>query len=269
MAELNLPSMTSVCSWRRAVGESARLWSQKGTLRVDEGRWLALSGAPSPDYNVALCYDRDGAATVEAVRGELLDAGAPAVLLLAGSALGAAQALADAGWVCIGATSLMCLGVDTAPEPRLAPPGVEQSAAPAVRRLGPEDLDEARRVIAAAFGLSTSDAAAAVPECAMTGDDGISLWGLDAEGQLGSVIVAVEEGARVVFWHLGTSPGLQRRGLGRRLMSQVQARLVVEGAEEFLLLSVDRNQAVYERLGYRVVEYWQQWSRPRWVLGVI
>jgi ribosomal protein S18 acetylase RimI-like enzyme len=68
-------------------------------------------------------------------------------------------------------------------------------------------------------------------------------------------------------WSMSTPPDQQRRGYGDRLLRAVLSNVVEAGSEEILLYSSPSGERLYRSVGFRVVEYWQQWSRPRWILG--
>jgi GNAT superfamily N-acetyltransferase len=69
----------------------------------------------------------------------------------------------------------------------------------------------------------------------------------------------------LAVWSMATRPDLQRQGYGRRLLSTALAQAASEGVTESLLLATPAGEALFRALGYRVMEHWQQWSRPRWV----
>ena len=246
---------------RRWIGESTALWAGGGRHEVEAGRWLTLSGARSTDYNVAACHDAGPSGPGDLFERSLADvkeAGAPAVVMAAGVALGAVQVLADAGWVCIGQTPVMHLpGAAVGPDPGDG----------AVRRIGPAELDAVRAVVAVTFELPPELAALAIPDEAAGGAGPMALWGLEVDGRLVSVAASYRAGPAAVFWSVATPPSEHRRGHGRRLFDSVHARLAADGVEAFVLYASPPGEALYRRLGYEVVEHWQQWSRPRWVLG--
>ena len=249
-----------VASWRQQLGASTALWAGAGRHEVNDQRWLTLSGSPSIDYNVVLCYG-DGLGDWGSLLSESLAdvkaATVPSVVMVTGAALGSVQVLIDAKWVCIGEVPLMHLpATAVSPDPNDV----------AIRKLGEEDLAASRDVVARAFGSPPSVADLGIPDATVEPGP-FSLWGVEIDGRLVSVAAAVRVGSSAAFWSVATPPDEQGRGYGQRLFASLHPRLKAEGVEDFLLYASGPGQALYRRLGYHVVEHWQQWSYPRWVFG--
>lgn len=249
-----------IAAWRQHLGGSTALWAGAGRHEVTEQRWLTLSGCPSTDFNVILCYGDSrgdwGPLLTESLA-DVAAASVPSVIMVTGPALGSVQVLIDAKWVCIGEVPLMHLPAGAVPPD----PGDD-----AVRVLGAEDLGEVRRIVSEAFGLSPDITELAIPD-ATTEPGPFALWGVEIDDRLVSVAASVRVGSSAAFWSVATPSSEHRRGHGQRLFASVHPRLRAEGVEDFLLYASGPGQALYRRLGYRVVENWQLWSYPRWVLG--
>jgi ribosomal protein S18 acetylase RimI-like enzyme len=241
------------------MGESAVLWAGSDGVRLEPDRWLALSGAPSVSYNVILCHGPGDRAALSASAEQLTAAGVPGIVMVAGDALADVQQLAGLSWACIGAVPFMLRPLAAGPI------GVPD---PDVRRLAGAELAAARRLIADVFELTDEIALVALPADA-SARPGQSVWGaFDDDGALVSCVTAVAVGPALAFWSLATAPGARRRGHGARLMNTV----LVDGADAGLECSVlytpsSEAGAFYRSIGYRALEHWQLWSRPRWVLG--
>ncbi len=249
-----------IAAWRQHLGASTALWSGAGRHEVTEQRWLTLSGWPSTDFNVILCYGDgrgDWGSLLTESLADVKAAKVPSVVMVTGPALGSVQVLIDAKWVCIGEVPLMHL-----PATAVAPDPHDE----AVRLLTGEDLGAARAVVSEAFGLPPDVTELGIPE-ATTEPGPFTLWGVEIDGRLVSVAASVRVGSSAAFWSVATPPNEHRRGYGQRLFASVHPRLRAEGVEDFLLYASGPGQALYRRLGYSVVENWQQWSYPRWVLG--
>jgi GNAT superfamily N-acetyltransferase len=241
---------------RQSLGRAARLWASPEHHEVGPEWWVALSGEKAVNYNLACCQSADAAVLSQHCLQPLLDLGRPATIMLAGPGLGTVQILADLGWVCVGALPLMALG------PRHPPPQDDQ----AVRALSMVELPAAQELLADTYGLDPASAAAAVPDRAVASTD-MGAWGLFEQGQLVAGVTTVIEDGSVVVWSMATRRGSQKRGYGRRLLSSVLARQLGAGVAGSLLHSSVQGAALYRAAGYEVQEYWQLWSRPRWVLG--
>jgi len=242
---------------RRTLGAAARLWAGSGRHEVDEDGWLALSGAPNVNYNLACCLSAGPDVLSDRYLQPVLDLGRPGIVMLGGPGLATAQKLVEAGWVSVGALPLMILEAAAAG----APP-----ADPGPRPLSLEELPLARQLLADTYGLDDASAVAAVPDRAAEDED-LAVWGLfDGDQLVASVTIAVEDGLAVV-WSMATRPECQGRGYGRRLLEMVLRHHFDRGATGSLLHSSVAGERLYRGLGYAVVDYLQLWSRPRWVLG--
>ncbi len=239
---------------RTAYGRGTALWASAGRLRIADGWWIALSRTRFVDYNLALIHGKGVGEAVSDVLGEVTRADVPAMVMLAGDGLGAADALNEAGWVCTGAL------------PFMARDGGPAADDPCARLLGPNDLAAARRLAAVAFGVPGEVGAIVYAEGALE-RPGTRFWGLFEGGSLRSCVANQYVGDRFsVGWALSTAPGDQRSGYGRRLVRASAARRLAEGASVALLMATGAGQHLYEQEGYVTLEHWQLWSRPRWVL---
>jgi hypothetical protein len=243
---------SAVCE---TLGRAARLWASPEHHEVAPEWWVALSGEKAVNYNLACCQSADAAVLTQHCLQPLLDLGRPATIMLAGPGLGTAQTLADLGWVSVGALPLMVLATPFPTEDDQA-----------VRALSLMELPAARELLADTYGLDPASATAAVPDRAVESTD-MGAWGLFEQGQLVAGVTTVIEDGSVVVWSMATRPVSQKRGYGRRLLSSVLARQAGAGVAGSLLHSSVKGESLYRAAGYEVLEYWQLWSRPRWVLG--
>jgi GNAT superfamily N-acetyltransferase len=241
---------------RSTLGASAVLWAGSAGVRVFEDRWVALSGAPSVEYNAALVHG-DGGALDETVA-DVLETGAPAVVMVAGRALGEVGRLRARQFKPIGTVALMHLDLGSAPA---VAPGH------AVRRLAPEDHTAVRDLVGEVFGVGPELAAVAISGVS-AGLEGHDLWGaFDPAGALTSCLATARVDDTVTVWSMATTRLARRRGYGAAALSAALAAAVRAGATSSLLSSSNAGEALYRALGYRELERWQQWSRPRWVLA--
>ncbi len=242
---------------RSAVGASAVLWAGEDGVRVDPGRWVALSGARSISYNAILCH---GASDGELLRASVEDisaAGVPGIIMVAGEGLGEVHHLAQLGWVCAGAAIFMIRDLEEAASlPR----------DPNVRKLEPAELPVARQIIADRFGLIEKLALVALPPDAAD-RPGQSVWGgFDERGEMVSCIAAVEAGDYFCTWSLATARAARARGYAHRLMYTMFAD-AASNHRAALTHTLVHNELVHRSLGYMELERWQTWSHPRWVFA--
>jgi GNAT superfamily N-acetyltransferase len=224
----------------------------------EPGLSMTFSGEKAVNYNVVVCH-APGSPVVERALAAVVDTGLPALIMLAGPALGAARVLADAHWVPVEAGPFMALA--------LSPADLD----PSVRRLGVDGSTELRSMVEKTYGLSPSIARLAFPDSAASdapdADTAFAVWGLYEGDTMVSGVVTSAVDDTVCIWFMATPPELQRRGYGRRLLSGVLAQCARQGTKTCLLISSPAGEALYLSMGFSVVEYWQVWSRPRWVLA--
>ena len=249
MTDPLVTSLPSVDQLRDELGASAALWADARHV-VEADRWLALSHATSVEFNLVVCHGPHDSGVVATSLAEIIEANVPTVMALAGDALGSAQVAVDAGWACVGDRAFMALR-----SPALA-------ADPAARLATPDDLPAVRAVLAETFGTAPELAEVALPEPG-TWPSGTEVWLLD-DGEVRAVTASVRVGTGLGIWSTATLPSQQGHGYGRRLLESV---LAASGADHSVLQSSVVGEPFYRSLGYQVVERWQQWSRPRWVMG--
>ena len=241
---------------RRALGAAARLWAAPEHLDAGEDWWIACSGQLNVNYNVAFCQSSDPTVLIGRCLKPVLDLGRPAIIMLAGAGLATAQRLAESGWVAVGALPLMSL---TAP---IGPEGDRSG----VRALGQDDLPSARALLADAYGLDDGSATAAIPGRAVDAED-MGIWGVFDGEELASCFTGVVEDGLFVVWSMATSRQCEGLGYGRRLLRTVLGQQFEQGLAGSLLQSSIVGKKLYLGLGYSVVEHWQLWSRPRWIMA--
>ncbi len=241
---------------RRTLGAAGRLWAAPEHHHVADDWWIACSGQLNVNYNVAFCQSSDPAVLIDHCLQPVLDLGRPAIIMLAGAGLASAQQLAEVGWVVVGALPLMLL------TQRSGPGG----AGSGVRGLSGQELSLARELLADTYGLDDASALAAVPDSVVE-RDGMGAWGLFDGPVLASCFTGIVEDGLFVVWSMATRHQCQGLGYGSRLLRTVLDRQFDEGVSGSLLQSSVAGQKLYRDLGYEVVEHWQLWSRPRWVMA--
>jgi GNAT superfamily N-acetyltransferase len=241
---------------RSLLGRSAALWTEQGRLEVGPDNWIALSGTGSVAYNLVVVFG--SGEVLDAALDEVTFAGVPVVLAVAGIALGEVQRLMSRGWRCIGSTTLMARDLRHR---------VGEGRAAGARRLTAQDHAEVANLLGDVFGvpaeLALSGVAGVIAE-----RDGHSLWGArDSAGALVSCMATVRVDNTLAVWSMATAASARRRGYGAAALQAALASAGAEGVTESLLSSSREGESLYRALGYREVERWQQWSRPRWVFS--
>jgi GNAT superfamily N-acetyltransferase len=241
---------------RRTLGSAGRLWAAPEHHQVADDWWIACSGQLNVNYNVAVCQSSDPDILLEHCLQPVLDLGRPGIIMLAGPGLATAQRLAEIGWVGVGALPLMTLTERRG----------HDSDGKGVRELSGQDLPAARALLVDTYGLDDASALAAVPDRLVEGDD-MGAWGLFDGTTLASCFTGVVEDGLFVVWSMATRPDSQGHGYGRRLLHTVLGWQLANGVAGSLLQSSVVGRKLYLGLGFEEVEYWQLWSRPRWVMA--
>ncbi len=237
---------------RTCYGMGTAVWSAHAKHQVEPDFWIALSGTRYVDYNLALIHG-DGEVASHVVE-EVRSAGLPSLIMLAGPGLRSVGVLRDEGWVCTGALPFMSKHA-----------GIAESD-PNFRRLGPGELAAARALTAAAFDVPDEVGAIVYAEEQLSRSD-FRTWGLFEDGTLVSCAASVYvENRYSVGWALATAPENQRAGYGRRVVRALAYERSVAGPPTSLVMATDASKHLYDQEGYLTLEYWQIWSRPRWVL---
>jgi GNAT superfamily N-acetyltransferase len=241
---------------RGALGRSARLWATGDHLRTGGDGFVALSHQRNVIYNLGCYWGSNPGDLKDHYLDPILEMKRPSLIMLAGAGLGTAQTLVDAGWVSVAALPLMF---------RPAGP-IDGGPDASVRRLSDTDLPIARHQLAETYGVDDTTAEVALPDEALAHAD-FGIWGAFDGDQLCSSVTTSTEGDLVTIWSMVTPPHRQGHGYGRRLLTTVLDDCFRRGATGSLLHSSAMGQSLYAKLGYGVVEHWQLWSRPRWVMG--
>lgn len=238
---------------RRLHGLSTLAWAHGGAFDLDDAHWIALSGARNADYNLALCHGPRGAEHIQACIDRMVSARRPAIIAVAGEAKDAGTIFSESRWARVGSAPLMV--IDTAA-------GRPDSDA---RELTAEELPAARSLVEEVFDLTPE-----VAEVALTVDAGAvkgrSVWGQYEGDELVSCLIAMYVEDAMVIWSMATSSRGRRRGYGQRLLNRALAAAHERGAEIGLLHASSDGEPFYLAAGYQIVEKWDFWSRPRWVL---
>jgi len=239
---------TSTAERRAQMGRSAGSLLAAGPRPVaaaGPGFWLALSGAPALDANLAL-VDTDDPGVRDGVLAAVVDAAVPTTMMLAGAAIGV-----DLGsdWTRAGAMPFM----------RTSLGGGSGVSDPRVRRADAGDVDSVRRLQGAAFGLD--DAVAGVIADLLTLDDtGARVWLLVDEGTpVSSVITDVVDDA-VCVWCMATPAVYERRGYGRSVLGHALADAAADGLAVALLGATPAGKPLYDATGWTTLEEWDLYA---------
>ena len=246
--------------WRLAGEAYVPLY---GGLPGGEGQqtphgWLALSGEPVADLNLA--YVGDGPAAEEQLRdfaAAIAGRRLPALLLLAPAAAARLAPIArELGLQPVGGLPLMMH------EPGGPATGSGDAGGYRVDRVTTEeDLAVVHRLLADAFGLPRDSLARAFGPQVLALPD-LAIFLARREGRAVSTAMTTGAGEVVGIWSMATAPEHQRQGAGRATLEAVMAHHRARGARLFYLGATEAGKPLYEAAGFRTVE-----ETPIWVAG--
>jgi GNAT superfamily N-acetyltransferase len=207
-----------------------------------DGYWIVLSGAPSPDVNMAFVDAADPAVLASAM--DYVEAAAvPAIVMLAG---GARTGAMPVGWQHVGSMPFMALALDSAQLTRDA----------RVRQAGANDFDAVGGLIADAYGMDR-EIADVMAICVRVDLDDAWIWLLEEDGEPVSTVVTSRIDDTVCVWGMATPERFGRSGFGRALLGDVLARARDDGAAIGLLGATPAGTPLYEATGWSTIEEWE------------
>jgi GNAT superfamily N-acetyltransferase len=229
---------------RRLMGEAVRPWCDAPgrVVEVDDAHWLAMTGVPSPDINMALLWSGEQQVLDEAVA-TFADHQVPALVMLVGDAVGLTV---PEGWDAVGSMPMM--SVDLAATPLVPDPRVRPATA--------EDRDAVDAILVEAYGMSPEVVAVAT-EVLVTPSDRMRIWLLEDDGVPVSTVTSCRVEDSVSIWCMGTPERHGRKGYGRALLAAVLVAAKEGGATFGLLGATPAGLPLYEATGWTVVEDWQ------------
>lgn len=230
---------------RSQMGRSALSFVTRGPQGVGAqgpGYWVALSGAPSPDANMALA-DTSEAAAVAAALSIVEQEGYPTLFMLAGDAR---AAVLGPSWRHVGEMPFMTVSLK----------GDAQGIDPRVRRAGPDDAEAFAGLLGGAFALS-QQVAELMAMLVFLDDLEATIWLLvDHSVAVSAVLTSVVDDA-VCLWCMATPPPFARRGYARALLADVLCRAGKQGASVGLLGATPAGRPLYEATGWTALENWK------------
>jgi ribosomal protein S18 acetylase RimI-like enzyme len=118
------------------------------------------------------------------------------------------------------------------------------------RAAGMAGAADCARVLAVAFNMPEESVLRALPP-SLTESPAIDVYlAYEGDRAVGSVTLT-HHGDTTGVWAMGTDTSLQKRGIGRRLLSSVMAEAQAEGTRRFFLGATPAGYRLYESLGFQ------------------
>jgi N-acetylglutamate synthase-like GNAT family acetyltransferase len=232
---------------RSLMGQSLSGWaSQPGAVgEIGDGYWLVLSGAPSPDVNVALVWTADPQALRRSL--DLIDqVGAPTLINLTGD--GNVQKMPD-GWEQVGTMPFMAVDLDATPT----------EADSRVRPATGHDLGTVVDLLAESFALPAEIAVVPVKSVVQNAgsDARMAFWLLEDDGVAVSTVMTAQVEDIVSVWCMATPERFARRSYARALLAHVLHVAAGQGATFGLLAATPAGKPLYDATGWSTLEEWR------------
>ncbi len=252
--------VTASSVWRLA-GEAFVPWMAdlpNGIGQRMPGGWLALSGEPVADFNLAYVDDSPAAPDhLRAVAGVIQGRQLPAIVLLASAVSDRlAPTATQLGLHLVGALPLMV-------RPASAGLGHQDPDGRYHVELvtTPEALREVCVLASEAFELPLDSLVRVLDPHVLAAPD-IDVFLARRDGQPVSTVLTTRTGDVVGIWNMGTPPRYQRQGAGRATLEAVMASHRERRARLFYLGATPAGKPLYDRVGFQTVE-----ETPIWILG--
>jgi GNAT superfamily N-acetyltransferase len=230
---------------RTLMGRGAQGWVTPGMYgAVDDRHWAVVSGADSPDLNMALVH-ADDPVLLDRPLAEVAARGCPALLMLAGPGKALAGRL-PASFQSVGEMPIM--SVDLASTPTQPDPRVRTGTA--------ADADAVIDLLVGAYGFAPDLAAISVAPLHDPVPGPMSIWLLEEGGTPVSCVTGCRVDDSVSVWAMATPPQHARRGYARALLAAVLHHAREDGASLGLLGATPAGLPLYEATGWRTHETW-------------
>ncbi len=218
---------------------------------VDEGEgyWIALSGAPSPDMNMAL-VSAAGADVAARTLERVTDSGTPTLFMLAGACLSFEL---PTPWQHVGDVPFMASTLD----------GEYLRSDPRVRQALADDADIVCAVMCEAFGLAR-EVMIDVITAVVDDDDGPTKIWLLTEGDevVSAALTSIVDDA-VTVWCMSTPERFARRGFARAILADTLLRAKTGGATIGLLGATPAGKPLYDATGWVSIEHWRMFASAK------
>jgi len=211
-----------------------------------------MSGEPVADLNYLLAGSRTTAARFNEAAQMCLDRDLPFLAMLlpsvADTLAGAAE---DLGLVhAVEFPFMICETV---------PPALDLGDVAVRRVAGDADMQASAHVLHAAFGMQADAVLRAMPP-ALVHNPSLEIWLAELDGRAVGSVTLTYHGPTVGVWAMGVDSEIQRRGVGKQLLTRAMHAAADRGAERFFLGATPAGRPLYQRLGYETRVVAQVWA---------
>jgi N-acetylglutamate synthase-like GNAT family acetyltransferase len=211
-----------------------------------DGWELALGDSQQPMLNSVIIYS-SRKEIVDEVIAALEKYDRPANIKLVGPGITLGQALAVHGYSNLGGTPFMAWAADNSLD------SFELREGLSVRRLHQEDLSTLVAIFMDVFKMDEAMIEAFTPMLLTCEQD--HAYGLIKDGEVVSVVSAVEYNDSIGIWNMGTPTEHQKNGYGQELLTYVMKIHKEKGSKRFYLHATTAGKFLYDKIGWTTLDY--------------
>jgi GNAT superfamily N-acetyltransferase len=225
---------------------------------LDGDGWSAgISGVPFEIFNSALIFKNRNEAADEII-GHFESANVPGTIKLFGPGLGVATHLLNRGWVPRSTSPLMMWKPDSSLDSFALRDGLTVERFPA--------SDESRKTLwdlfVIIYGEAPDEMRDAFLKVFVVHPDDYT-YALKKNGEIVSIVTAVQQGDYVGIWSMATPHAHQKQGYGAELLKHVMKLHTELGGKEFALVATDAGKVLYDKLGWTTIEHYTSYGIKR------
>jgi GNAT superfamily N-acetyltransferase len=140
-----------------------------------------------------------------------------------------------------------------------APPDVDLGDLTVRRAVGEEGARASAQALHGAFKMPVESMLRAMPADALDGP-ALEVWIAELDATCVGAVTLTFQGDTAGVWAMGVDPQVQRKGVGRRLLTTAMREAATRGVRRFYLGATPAGKPLYERLGFATQLVTQVWA---------
>jgi len=141
----------------------------------------------------------------------------------------------------------------------VAPPAVDLGDLTVRRAVGEEGARASAQALCRAFGMPVESLSRTVP-ASFLDSPALDVWIASLDGTCVGAVTLTLQGDTAGVWAMGVDPDVQRKGVGRRLLTTAMREAATRGIRRFYLGATPAGKPLYERLGFATQLVTQVWA---------
>ena len=140
-----------------------------------------------------------------------------------------------------------------------APPAVDLGGLTVRRAAGEEGARASAQALHRAFGMPVEPVLRAMPASFLDGP-ALGVWIAELDATCVGAVTLTLQGDTAGVWAMGVDPQMQRKGIGRRLLTTAMREAATRGVQRSYLGATPAGKPLYERLGFTTQLVTQVWA---------